>query len=65
MMKLFDTINCEGCAHRRAEMAIIVAAGQEWIKNPTGPKLDAIILRLRAEAMARGELSDGTVRPGS
>lgn len=56
---------CEGCARRRAETAIIVAAGREWIKNPTGTKLNDIILRLREEAMARGELSDGNVRPGS
>jgi len=37
-------------------MAIIVKAGQEWIKNPAGPRVDEIILRLRAEAIAKGEL---------
>lgn len=56
---------CEGCARRRAEMAIIVEAGRQWIKNPTGPKPDDIIKRLREEAIAKGELSDGIIRPGS
>lgn len=65
MTRLFDTINCEGCARRRAEMKIIVAAGQEWIKNPAGPKVDVIIKRLRDEAIAKGELPDGIIRPGS
>jgi hypothetical protein len=49
-------VDCEGCARRRAEMAIIVAAGREWIKNPAGTRLDEIIRRMRDEAIAKGEL---------
>lgn len=56
---------CVGCERRRVEMRLMTEAAAEWIKNPTGPNVGIIHARLRAEAVAKGELDDGTIRPNS
>jgi hypothetical protein len=49
---------CEGCARRRKETALMAQAVVEWSKNPIGPNVHAVYLRLRAEAIARGEFDE-------
>lgn len=54
---------CVECERRRVEMRLMTEAAMEWIKNPTGPNVGQIHERLRGEAIARGELPNGIVRP--
>ncbi len=56
---------CAACERRRKEMALMMAAAKEWTAKPTGPNINTIYLRLRAEAIARGDFDDGIVRPSS
>lgn len=56
---------CEGCEQRRAEMLLMLEATKLWAQAPTGPNVHAIYLRLRKEAINKGELPDGIVRPHS
>lgn len=56
---------CEGCERRRKEMALMMEAAKQWTANPMGPNVNAIYLRLREEAINKGDLSDGDVRPSS
>jgi hypothetical protein len=53
---------CKGCEQRRATMLLMAEAGKQWTSNPTGPNIREIFYKLRAEAIARGEL-DGRVEP--
>jgi len=46
---------CEGCARRRKEAALMVEAVKAWALNPLGPNIQAIYVKLRAEAVARGD----------
>jgi hypothetical protein len=43
-------------------MLLMAEAGKQWTSNPTGPNIREIFYKLRAEAIARGEL-DGRVEP--
>lgn len=56
---------CAGCERRRAEMKLMMEAAKLWTASPTGPTVMDIFKRLREEAINKGELSDGDVRPGS
>lgn len=47
---------CHGCAQRRVVMRLVYEATKEWTANPTGPNVGVILVRLRDEAIARGEL---------
>jgi hypothetical protein len=47
---------CEGCERRRKEMALMLEAGKQWTRNPTGPSIHDVYMRLRNEAIARGEI---------
>lgn len=54
---------CEGCERRRREMALLLEASKLWTLNPLGPQIPMIFKRLREEAIARGEMDDGPLRP--
>jgi hypothetical protein len=54
---------CSGCERRRREMALMLEATKRWTKNPMGPNIHEVFIRLRAEAIGRGEFDDGNVRP--
>lgn len=56
---------CAECERRRAEMLLMMEAARLWTSSPTGPNVMDIFKRLRDEAISKGELSDGSVRPGS
>jgi hypothetical protein len=43
-------------------MKLMLEAGREWTKNPTGPNMHEIYIRLHNEAHAIGYFDD-TVRP--
>jgi hypothetical protein len=47
---------CRACEERRVMMRIMAEASAEWTRNPTGPSIREVYLRLRAEAVERGEL---------
>jgi hypothetical protein len=57
-MELLVMTACPGCERRRKEMALMREAAKQWAKNATGPNVHEVYLRLRNEAIARGELND-------
>lgn len=38
---------CEGCAKRRKEAALMAEAFRQWVQSPLGPNMHAIYLKLR------------------
>lgn len=46
---------CTGCERRRVEMALMLEASRLWTLNPRGDNVQVIYLRLREEAIKRGE----------
>jgi hypothetical protein len=47
---------CKSCEQRRVIMGIMAEATKLWMRNPLGPSIETIFARLRAEAIARGDL---------
>ena len=48
-------MSCEECERHRKEMALMLEAGKQWSAMPWGPNIHEVYLRLRNEAIARGE----------
>jgi hypothetical protein len=46
-------------------MALMLEATKQWTLKPMGPNVHEIYMKLRSEAVARGEFDDGPVRPNS
>lgn len=49
---------CRACEQRRKIAVIMKDAFMAWTKDPMGPALKEIVARLKAEAVANGELDD-------
>jgi hypothetical protein len=54
---------CKGCERRRKEMALMLEATRQWTFNPTGPNINEVYIRLRNEAIARGEYDVQPIEP--